>query len=44
VWVAFHLFVLGYEEPALRRQFENYETYRAHVPRWLPRVRPWMSP
>ena len=30
------------EEPGLSRRFgEDYETYRAHVPRWLPRVRPW---
>jgi protein-S-isoprenylcysteine O-methyltransferase Ste14 len=28
------------EEPALRRRFgAEYEQYRAHVPRWLPRVR-----
>lgn len=36
------LFVHGYEEPTLARQFgERYETYRAAVPRWLPRLRPW---
>jgi protein-S-isoprenylcysteine O-methyltransferase Ste14 len=30
------------EEPGLRRRFgADYDTYRAHVPRWLPRVRPW---
>jgi protein-S-isoprenylcysteine O-methyltransferase Ste14 len=30
------------EEPALQRRFgEEYERYRAHVPRWIPRVRPW---
>jgi protein-S-isoprenylcysteine O-methyltransferase Ste14 len=30
------------EEPGLKRRFgEDYETYRAHVPRWLPRLRPW---
>jgi protein-S-isoprenylcysteine O-methyltransferase Ste14 len=35
-----HLFVLVYEEPALRRQFgEEYERYRASVPRWIPRIR-----
>src|SRR5215469_16680010 len=40
-----HLFVLGYEEPALKRKFgAEYETYRANVPRWLPRLRPWTSP
>jgi protein-S-isoprenylcysteine O-methyltransferase Ste14 len=36
--VLFHLFVLLYEEPALRRQFgEAYQEYRRHVPRWIPR-------
>jgi protein-S-isoprenylcysteine O-methyltransferase Ste14 len=30
------------EEPGLRRRFgEQYERYRANVPRWLPRLRPW---
>jgi protein-S-isoprenylcysteine O-methyltransferase Ste14 len=30
------------EEPGLSRRFgEEYETYRAHVPRWLPRLRAW---
>jgi protein-S-isoprenylcysteine O-methyltransferase Ste14 len=34
----FHLWVLLYEEPALRRQFgESYERYRREVPRWIPR-------
>lgn len=35
----FHLFVIGYEEPTLRRTFgADYERYRASVPRWLPRI------
>jgi protein-S-isoprenylcysteine O-methyltransferase Ste14 len=30
------------EEPGLRRRFgEAYEVYRANVPRWVPRLRPW---
>lgn len=30
------------EERGLRRRFgEDYETYRANVPRWIPRLRPW---
>ena len=34
-----HLFVLFYEEPTLRRQFgEDYERYRAAVPRWIPKI------
>ena len=33
-----HLFVVLYEEPALRRKFgESYDRYRATVPRWLAR-------
>jgi protein-S-isoprenylcysteine O-methyltransferase Ste14 len=34
----FHLFVTGYEEPALRRRFgPGYLAYRSTVPRWIPR-------
>lgn len=41
VLVIAHLFVLFYEEPTLQRQFgEEYERYRARVPRWFPRLRP----
>ena len=30
------------EEPGLRRRFgEEYDAYRANVPRWMPRLRPW---
>ena len=37
VLAAFHLFVVLYEEPTLRRLFgPAYETYCAEVPRWLP--------
>ena len=39
--VAFHLFVVFYEEPTLRRQFgTEYESYCREVPRWIPRPRP----
>ena len=42
VWLAFHLVVLGYEEPTLQATFgREYESFCAHVPRWLPRARPW---
>ena len=42
VWLGFHLFVLAYEEPTLRRTFgAEYDAFRAHVPRWLPRITPW---
>jgi protein-S-isoprenylcysteine O-methyltransferase Ste14 len=41
-WLATHLFVLFYEEPTLRRTYgAEYEVYRAHVPRWIPRLTPW---
>ena len=40
----FHLFVLFYEEPALRRQFgADYEDYCRTVPRWIPRLTPARS-
>lgn len=42
VWLAFHLFVLLYEEPTLRRRFpDDYARFARAVPRWLPRPRPW---
>jgi protein-S-isoprenylcysteine O-methyltransferase Ste14 len=45
VWIAFHLFVVGYEEPTLRRTFgDEYEAFRANVPRWIPRLRGWRGP
>jgi protein-S-isoprenylcysteine O-methyltransferase Ste14 len=45
VWCFFHLFVLGYEEPTLRRTFgESYRRYEAGVGRWRPRARPWRRP
>jgi len=46
-WVAavalgIHLFVLLYEEPALRRKFgADYGEYRHNVRRWWPRLRAW---
>jgi protein-S-isoprenylcysteine O-methyltransferase Ste14 len=34
-----HLFVLFYEEPTLHKQFgEEYDRYRASVPRWIPKI------
>jgi len=40
VAVGFHLFVVLYEEPTLRRRFgSEYDEYRARVGRWLPRAR-----
>lgn len=44
VWLAFHLFVLFYEEPTLRRTFgPQYETFCSNVPRWIPRITPWKA-
>jgi len=42
VWLAFHVFVVIYEEPTLTRTFgERYDAFRANVPRWIPQLRPW---
>jgi protein-S-isoprenylcysteine O-methyltransferase Ste14 len=42
IWFAFHLFVLAYEEPKLRRSFGiEYQTLCANVPRWIPRMQRW---
>jgi protein-S-isoprenylcysteine O-methyltransferase Ste14 len=41
-WLAFHLFVLVYEEPTLRRTYgDEYVRYCANVRRWIPRLRAW---
>jgi protein-S-isoprenylcysteine O-methyltransferase Ste14 len=38
-FIFFHLFVLLYEEPTLRRKFgESYDRYCRSVPRWIPRM------
>jgi protein-S-isoprenylcysteine O-methyltransferase Ste14 len=41
IWfLAANLFVIGYEEPALRRRFgASYDEYARQVPRWIPRFR-----
>jgi protein-S-isoprenylcysteine O-methyltransferase Ste14 len=40
ILLAFHLFVVHYEEPHLRRRFgEAYVHYCRSVPRWLPAVK-----
>ena len=37
-----YIFVKLYEEPTLGRAFgRQYQTYRANVPSWRPRLRPW---
>ena len=50
IWLA--LFLVGnaawfplVEEPGLERRFGSaYTEYRRHVPRWIPRLRPWRPP
>src|SRR3990170_2017554 len=38
LWLAFHLFVVSYEEPFLRKKFGSaYDEYCNHVPRWVPK-------
>ena len=37
-----HVFVIGYEEPTLRRKFgAEYTAMCLNVPRWFPRLTPW---
>lgn len=40
VFLAFHSFVIFYEEPTLKRKFgAAYEAYLKKVPRWIPRLK-----
>jgi protein-S-isoprenylcysteine O-methyltransferase Ste14 len=42
LWLGVHVFVVGYEEPTLRRSFgSESEAFRRNVPRWIPRLSPW---
>ncbi|MFB0562739.1 MAG: isoprenylcysteine carboxylmethyltransferase family protein [Candidatus Lokiarchaeia archaeon] len=37
-----HIYIIKSEEPNLIRRFkENYLLYMEHVPRWIPRLKPW---
>jgi protein-S-isoprenylcysteine O-methyltransferase Ste14 len=39
-----HTYFLLSEEPGLERRFgESYRAYKASVPRWVPRIRPWKN-
>jgi protein-S-isoprenylcysteine O-methyltransferase Ste14 len=48
-WFALFLLVNAvylpcFEEPGLEKRFgEDYRRYRAAVPRWIPRLRPWQG-
>lgn len=38
-WTGFHLFVIYYEEPTLKKKFgTSYESYLRTVPRWIPKA------
>jgi protein-S-isoprenylcysteine O-methyltransferase Ste14 len=40
-----HVYFLLSEEPGLERRFgSDYLAYRAAVPRWVPRITPWLGP
>jgi protein-S-isoprenylcysteine O-methyltransferase Ste14 len=42
IWAAVASFVRWYEEPHLSERFgADYRAYRAAVPAWIPRRRPW---
>ena len=37
-----HVYFILSEEPGLEKRFgESYREYKAHVPRWLPRLKAW---
>ena len=37
-----HVYFIFSEEPGLAKRFgENYLNYKANVPRWIPRLKPW---
>ncbi|MCE9645771.1 MAG: isoprenylcysteine carboxylmethyltransferase family protein [Chloroflexi bacterium] len=39
-----HFYFIFSEEPGLEKRFgESYLRYKANVPRWIPRLRPWMD-
>ncbi len=39
-----HTYFIFLEEPGLENRFgESYLNYKANVPRWIPRLRPWMG-
>jgi len=43
-WIGFHIFVVLYEEPTLKRTFGmEYDAFQANVPRWIPRLTPWRA-
>jgi len=44
VWLATHLFVCFFEEPTLTKRYgDEYLSFKRNVPRWLPRISPWIG-
>jgi len=45
LWAAVTIFIVVFEEPALRQKFGGeYEAYCRQVRRWIPRLRPFDNP
>lgn len=43
VFIINHFYFIFSEEPGLAQRFgEDYKIYKKNVPRWLPRLKPWM--
>ncbi len=41
-WIVNSIYFRLSEEPGLERRFgEEYREYKSHVPRWIPRLKPW---
>lgn len=39
-----HTYFLLSEEPGMEKRFgESYRVYRSHIPRWIPRMTPWVG-
>jgi protein-S-isoprenylcysteine O-methyltransferase Ste14 len=44
LWLFFHVWVVMIEEPELKQTFgPQYESFRTNVPRWIPRLTPWLA-
>jgi protein-S-isoprenylcysteine O-methyltransferase Ste14 len=40
-----HFYIIKKEEPGLLKRFGNeYREYKRNVPRWIPRLKPWIPP
>ncbi|KRQ00930.1 methyltransferase family protein [Bradyrhizobium manausense] len=44
LWLFFHVWVVMIEEPTLKQTFgTEYENFQTSVPRWIPRLPPWLN-